>query len=447
PALMTSTLLLDPEAEQLLEQSRERVERRLDARERRGEAVAAAAFLVAAVAVAALVPWQRPLDLPLALTLIASYALASRIKFELGPCYTNPTQLLLVPMLFLLPSAVVPLAVAAGNLLGEAPDYLTGRRHPGRALVAVADSWYAIGPALVLGIAGAGAPDLAEWPLYLGALATQLVADVATTTPREWLELGVAPRKQLADAAWTFGVDALLATAGLLAALATRQGEYAFLLIVPLLAVVAVFARERSRRLDSAFRLSDAYRGTTMLLADIVETDDEYTGLHSRTVVSLALGVAAELGLDAREQRDVEFGALLHDVGKIHVPKEIINKAGPLSPEEWALMWMHTVDGQQMLERVGGVLSEVGRIVRSSHERWDGGGYPDGLADEAIPIESRIITACDAFNAMVTDRAYRAAMSTSTTIGELYRCAGAQFDPRVVEALVAVVEAEPALAR
>ena len=444
---MTSTLVLDPEAEQLLEQSRERVERGLDARERRGEAVAAAAFLVAAIAVAALVPWQRPLDLPLALTLIASYALASRIKFELGPCYTNPTQLLLVPMLFLLPSAVVPLAVAAGNLLGEAPDYLTGRRHPGRALVAVADSWYAIGPALVLGIAGAGAPDLAEWPLYLGALAAQLGADVATTTPREWLELGVAPRKQLAGAAWTFGVDALLATAGLLAALATRQGEYAFLLIVPLLAVVAVFARERSRRLDSACRLSDAYRGTTMLLADIVETDDEYTGLHSRTVVSLALGVAAELGLDARQNRDVEFGALLHDVGKIHVPKEVINKAGPLSPEEWALIWMHTVDGQQMLERVGGVLSEVGRIVRSSHERWDGGGYPDGLAGEAIPIESRIITGCDAFNAMVTDRAYRAAMSTSTAIGELYRCAGAQFDPRVVEALVAVVEAEPTLAR
>ncbi|MFL5869026.1 MAG: HD-GYP domain-containing protein [Thermoleophilaceae bacterium] len=444
---MTSTLLLDPEAEQLLEQSRERVERGLDARERRGEAVAAAAFLVAAIAVAALVPWQRPLDPPLALTLIASYALASRIKFELGPCYTNPTQLLLVPMLFLLPSAVVPLAVAAGNLLGEAPDYLTGRRHAGRALVAVADSWYAIGPALVLGIAGAGAPDLAEWPLYLGALAAQLGFDVATTTPREWLELGVAPRKQLAGAAWTFGVDALLATAGLLAALATRQGEYAFLLIVPLLAVVAVFARERSRRLDSACRLSDAYRGTTMLLADIVETDDEYTGLHSRTVVSLALGVAAELGLDARQHRDVEFGALLHDVGKIHVPKEVINKAGPLSPEEWALIWMHTVDGQQMLERVGGVLSEVGRIVRSSHERWDGGGYPDGLAGEAIPIESRIITGCDAFNAMVTDRAYRAAMSTSTAIGELYRCAGAQFDPRVVEALVAVVEAEPTLAR
>ena len=444
---MTSTLVLDPEAEQLLEQSRERVERGLDARERRGEAVAAAAFLVAAIAVAALVPWQRPLDLPLALTLIASYALASRIKFELGPCYTNPTQLLLVPMLFLLPSAVVPLAVAAGNLLGEAPDYLTGRRHPGRALVAVADSWYAIGPALVLGIAGAGAPDLAEWPLYLGALAAQLGADVATTTPREWLELGVAPRKQLAGAAWTFGVDALLATAGLLAALATRQGEYAFLLIVPLLAVVAVFGRERSRRLDSACRLSDAYRGTTMLLADIVETDDEYTGLHSRTVVSLALGVAAELGLDARQNRDVEFGALLHDVGKIHVPKEVINKAGPLSPEEWALIWMHTVDGQQMLERVGGVLSEVGRIVRSSHERWDGGGYPDGLAGEAIPIESRIITGCDAFNAMVTDRAYRAAMSTSTAIGELYHCAGAQFDPRVVEALVAVVEAEPTLAR
>jgi HD-GYP domain-containing protein (c-di-GMP phosphodiesterase class II) len=89
------------------------------------------------------------------------------------------------------------------------------------------------------------------------------------------------------------------------------------------------------------------------------------------------------------------------------------------------------------------LLSEVGRIVRSSHERWDGGGYPDGLSGDDIPIESRIISTSDAFNAMVTDRSYRAAMSTSDAIGELYRCAGTQFDPRVVQALVAVVEAEP----
>jgi putative nucleotidyltransferase with HDIG domain len=389
--------------------------------------------------VAALVPWQRPLDVPLALTLIVSYAVASRVKFELGPCYTNPTQLLLVPMLFLLPPACVPLAVAAANVLGEAPDYLSGRRHPGRSVVAVADSWYAIGPALVLGLAHAGPPDLADWPLYVGALAGQLVADVATTTPREWLELGVRPGKQVAGAAWTFAVDALLGTAGLLAALATLEGDYAFLLVMPLILLLAVFARERAGRLDGAIRLSDAYRGTTTLLADLVETDDEYTGIHSRTVVALALGVAEELGLDARQKRSLEFGALLHDVGKIHVPKEIINKPGPLNDEEWAVMWAHTVDGQEMLERVGGVLSEVGVIVRSSHERWDGGGYPDGLAGEAIPIESRIVATCDAFNAMVTDRSYRPAMSRQSAIAELLRCAGTQFDPRVVQALISQI--------
>ncbi|MCB0875078.1 MAG: HD domain-containing protein [Solirubrobacterales bacterium] len=131
--------------------------------------------------------------------------------------------------------------------------------------------------------------------------------------------------------------------------------------------------------------------------------------------------------------------ALLHDVGKVAIPKDLINKPGPLSDQEWTAVRTHTVEGQRMLEKIGGLMSEIGRVVRSCHERFDGGGYPDGLAAGAIPVESRIIFACDAFNAMTTDRPYRSAVSIEAAIVELEDNAGTQFDPEVVEVLIAQV--------
>jgi HD-GYP domain-containing protein (c-di-GMP phosphodiesterase class II) len=159
-------------------------------------------------------------------------------------------------------------------------------------------------------------------------------------------------------------------------------------------------------------------------------------------VVELSLAVSDALGLDSRQRRNVEFGALLHDVGKIAVPKEIINKPGPLDDAEWEIMRQHTIEGERMLNRIGGVLSEAGRIVRASHEDYDGSGYPDGLAGEQIPIEARIVTCCDAFSAMTTTRSYRKAMPTEKAIAELHACAGTQFDPQVVGVLAAMVEEE-----
>ena len=170
-------------------------------------------------------------------------------------------------------------------------------------------------------------------------------------------------------------------------------------------------------------------------VGNVVEYDHNYTGSHSRDVVELALAVGHRLRLTPAQLRHLEFGALLHDVGKIAVPKEIINKPGPLNDAEWAIMRRHTIEGQRMLDSVGGVLTRVGEIVRASHEDYDGTGYPDGLAGDAIPIEARICSACDAFSAMTTDRAYRNAMSEPEALAELQRCAGTQFDPRVVVAL------------
>jgi HD-GYP domain-containing protein (c-di-GMP phosphodiesterase class II) len=155
--------------------------------------------------------------------------------------------------------------------------------------------------------------------------------------------------------------------------------------------------------------------------------------------VELSLKVADRMGLDERRRRNVEFGALLHDVGKVAIPNEIINKPGPLNDAEWEVMRTHTLAGQRMLDRVGGSMREVGLIVRGSHERYDGGGYPDGLAGEEIPLEARIITACDAYNAMTTTRPYRKALPIATAAAELVRCAGTQFDPAVVEALLGIV--------
>jgi HD-GYP domain-containing protein (c-di-GMP phosphodiesterase class II) len=183
--------------------------------------------------------------------------------------------------------------------------------------------------------------------------------------------------------------------------------------------------------IDHAVELSHTYRGTAQLLGDVIEADDHYTGIHSRSIMSLALMVASNMRLDPRQIRNVEFTALLHDVGKISIPKEIINKPGPLDETEWKLVKTHTLEGERMLLRVGGVLAEVGGIVRSCHEHWDGNGYPDGLAGEEIPIEARIVAACDAFNAMTTTRSYRKGMTVEYALRELDACAGAQFDPQV----------------
>ena len=175
-------------------------------------------------------------------------------------------------------------------------------------------------------------------------------------------------------------------------------------------------------------------------MGEMLEADDAYTGgEHSQGVVAMAIAVGRELDLAGRDQRNLEFGSLLHDIGKLRTPNEIINKPGKLTEEEWAIIRRHPADGQDMLDRIGGVLADVGVIVRGHHERWDGGGYPDGLVGEQIPLAARIICVCDSYSAMTTTRSYRAGMPVEQALAELRRCAGAQFDPAVVEAFVATL--------
>ncbi|MBA3747672.1 MAG: HD-GYP domain-containing protein [Solirubrobacterales bacterium] len=415
-------------------------ERRRNPAERR-EAHVEALFAVALVAVAVALPLIFDAPAPPAavvIGLIVAMALVTRVEFDVGAGFVSPLQLVLVPTLFVVHPTWAPFVVASGLVVGRVSD-VARDRNLDRLLVAIGNSWFAVGPALVLAAGDVTTPALEHWPLYLLALATQFVGDTATGMAREWLVLGVPPRLQLRMTGLVFLVDILLTPIGLLAALVAQDGSLAFLLVVPLAALLAIFARERAARIDQAIELSKAYRGTALLLGEVISDDDEYTGQHSYGVIALALKIADEMGLDEDECRLVEFGALLHDVGKIAAPKQIINKEGPLDDEEWAIMKQHTVAGQRMLDRVGGSMADVGVIVRASHERWDGKGYPDGTAGEDVPLAARIVSVADTFSAITTTRSYRRAQSPEAAVEELRRCAGTQFDPKVVDAVIAVL--------
>jgi putative nucleotidyltransferase with HDIG domain len=434
---------LTPAVEELHEGFDRTFSERLGGRELTVEAASAAAFVVVAVAMAVFVPAEHPFDPLLAVALLGTYALMARIRFPIGYGFTVPTQLVFVPMLFLLPVGAVPLMVAAAMVLRNLPEYVRGERHPSRVLLAVGDAWHSIGPVGVLAAFALATPDLGDWPILLAALTAQIVTDDVVSTLREWAGLGISPRLQPSLLGWVTLVDVLLSPVGLLAAIAAADQPFTVLLVLPLAGLLFVFSLERGARVRQAIELSRAYRGTTLLLSDVLEADDEYTGFHSRGVVSLSIAVADAMGLNSADRRNVEFGALLHDVGKIAVPKEIINKPGPLTEDEWVVIKMHTIEGQRMLDRVGGLLSQVGKIVRSSHEKWDGSGYPDGLVGDQIPVGSAIVACCDAFSAMTTDRSYRAAMSLDEAIEEVEANSGTQFSPAVVAALLLVLREDP----
>ncbi|MDX6676485.1 MAG: hypothetical protein QOE31_537 [Solirubrobacteraceae bacterium] len=404
------------------------------------EAGCALVFLAVAIALPLLFGADSP-PAGLTIALIFAFALVSRVEFDVGAGYTIPTQIVFVPVLFLVHPAWAPLIVAVALVLGRARQIMRDH-NPGRqSLVSIGNAWFAIGPALVLCIAQVDGPSAAEWPVYLLALASQFVVDTAIgSCAREWLVLGVQPRLQLRMTGLVFLVDVLLTPIGFLAAVVARDDTMAFLLVLPLAALLRVFARERSARIDQAIELSAAYRGTAFLLGEVIVADDEYTGEHSYGVIALSLEIADELGLSEDDRRLVEFGALLHDVGKIAVPKSIVNKPGPLDDDEWKIMRQHTVAGQRMLDKVGGSMTDVGAIVRASHERWDGGGYPDGTSGEDVPLPARIVSVADTFHAITTTRPYRPAQTPEAAVKELRACAGTQFDPEVVDALVRVLE-------
>ncbi len=199
------------------------------------------------------------------------------------------------------------------------------------------------------------------------------------------------------------------------------------------------------KRLYAEKRASGSGPGmaTRDALIQVLTEQDPSLGSHVSRVAQLAAATATRLGLDDDDVLRVRLAAELHDIGKAAVPDAILTKPGPLDEREWDFVKRHTLIGSRILA-VAPALARVAALVQSSHERVDGGGYPDGLAGDEIPVGARIVAVADAFDAMVSDRPYRKALSVAEAVAELRRCAGSQFDPEVVEAFVSIVEADSA---
>jgi diguanylate cyclase (GGDEF)-like protein len=726
-------------AERLLEETWEERSRRMSRRELLTEVVAGALFGACALALLMTPHATAGFDPTVAAVLVALYVLVSLVEFPVGAGHATPTQLVLVPMLVLLPPATVPPLVAAGYVLARLSEWKRGVGPAQRVLFSIADAWYALGPALVLVLGGSRALGPGDWKLMAAALACGLVVDAAAATFREAACRGIAPQLQIKVVALVWVVDASLAPVGALAAVAGRHQVAAALAVLPLAGLLMVMARDRDlrieqgqRRLELAIRergrlqsavrrmgdafaarldldalvdilirgsiealdadagwlamhgreprrlpdgaptelddaLHDAGRaamaanrpqqvaargGWALALPFIVEgrrplegavciaraarpfqedevsllgelvakgrsaaadivghhalreqaVSDALTGLgnrrkltdelgawlraaetasprllmafdldgfkayndtfghpagdallarmgdklraataphgeafrlggdefcallqvdservegviaaaadaltesgeefsitasygvvllpheastleqalqladermyshkrersgareqardvlmrtmqakqpclseHSSEVAQLAVAVARRLGMKGEELDEVARAAELHDVGKVGIPDAILDKPAALDGAEWEFMRQHTILGERILNAAP-ALRPVATIVRSTHERWDGAGYPDGLRGEEIPRGARIVAVCDAYEAMTADRAYRRARSHEAACEELRAMAGAQFDPEVVAVFVSEIE-------
>ncbi|HEY1275131.1 MAG TPA: HD domain-containing phosphohydrolase [Thermoleophilaceae bacterium] len=574
-------------ADRLLEDSWDTRSRRLTLRELAAEAAAAALFLACAAGLALAATPAGGFDVPLAALLVALYALVSRIEFPVGAGYVVPSYLVLVPMFVMLPPAVVPLLTVLGLVIGTVGQWLVSRSRPERVLFSIPNAWHAIGPAVVLVIAGPVQGTAEATALFLAAFLAACAVDLVSATLREAAALGVAPQLQLRVLAQVWVVDACLAPVGLLAAQAAAVSPERLLLILPLGGLLLWLARDRSARivqaqqrleqastdpltglgnrrllatdlttrlrtatiqspavlmlfdLDGFKRYNDTFghpagdallallggklaaavgsHGTAYrlggdefcvlvdagqerleeLLASaahaLTEAGEEFTVRpsygavllpheasdaeyalqladqrmygrkhgratgpreqardvlmgsmqacepslheHATDVAELAIRTGRRLGMSGEELDIVARAAELHDVGKVAVPDAILNKPGQLDATEWEFMRQHTVLGERILSAAP-ALRPVARIVRWSHERWDGRGYPDGLEQDDIPLSARIVAVCDAFDAMTSDRAYRAALELEEARAELQRESGRQFDPAVVEAFL-----------
>ena len=203
---------------------------------------------------------------------------------------------------------------------------------------------------------------------------------------------------------------------------------------LPLLLGSSIVLGSMFHRFRSASVVQARFRGTITALLMALDARDDHNAEHSSEVLSLVMTVTDSLGLDSREALHTADVALLHDIGKIGIPNEILDKPAPLSEEEWTVMRRHPVIGERILNEVPGFES-VANAVRHEHEYWDGSGYPDGLEGEEIPIASRIVLACDAYNAMISERPYREPLSEAQAREQLTKNSGTQFDPQVVTAL------------
>jgi diguanylate cyclase (GGDEF)-like protein len=282
--------------QRLLERWRPYRVRRLSARELRVESVMAAAFVAVAAALPPLLGTDRPLDAWLALGLVVSFAVAARVRLYVGAGYAVPTQLVLVPMLFLLPVSSVPLWVGCGMALSALYDAILRREHPERILSGIANGWHALGPSVVLALAGEPAAELGALPLLVAALGAQWATDLGSSTAREWLGRGIAPEAQLRVIASVYLIDAALTPVGLAAAVVATGHRFGFLVVAPLLALFAALAYDRNARIEEAVARLDQLRVQRARLDRAIHRIGEAfaSNLDRQALVELMLRTAVE---------------------------------------------------------------------------------------------------------------------------------------------------------
>ncbi len=326
------------------------------------------------------------------------------------------------------PDGINRLVVGACALLalggGVAAWYLPWHRWPRNWVLILTAGAVAVIAVALLASGGSASP-------YVMLLVLPVIFAAAYYGPRE---------------AYASALAAVLA--GGLAVLHSRSDHsLRFLIIlVTVLALTAGFQRLLVQALQTLYQLAESrrsevessYRATLRALAAALDAKDRYTEAHGRETAALCLAVGRRLGCSDEELRYLEYGAILHDIGKIGIPGGILNKPGPLTEEEFAMMREHPVIGERILASVP-FLEPLLPLVRGEHERYDGTGYPDRLREEEIPLGARIIFACDAFDAMSRDRPYRRALPPDQVLAELRENAGTQFDPKVVSALIEVI--------
>jgi diguanylate cyclase (GGDEF)-like protein len=278
------------------------------------------------------------------------------------------------------------------------------------------------------------AAELAARPLPLEAL--DVARDPYVSEPAEY-EPAIGREAPVAGGRYAVAPFDVDGRAGCLVALVEREdfGERE----LALLGGLAQQAKLAIANASSYEGLERTFVSTVEALANALEANDEYTSTHARWITDLSLRVGRELGLDERALKHLELGALLHDIGKIGIPSDVLSKPGRLTAAERKIVQTHPELGERIIAPIDR-LQVVRPIVRHCHERWDGKGYPDGVAGEDIPLESRIIFVCDAYHAMTTDRPYRRALSHREAVRRLAEGAGSQFDPHVVEVALRVLE-------
>lgn len=267
-----------------------------------------------------------------------------------------------------------------------------------------------------------------SWVRTLLAIAAMALicglGNIALVNLGAWVAYGDSIRSRFAETSWVMPSQVALAFVGYLIALVLNISILGFFLFVfPLVVARQIHVNYEKARVG--------YIDTIRSLVGAVEAKDPYTRGHSERVSESCVAMGKVIGIDSRQLQDLEYAALLHDVGKLAIPQEILTKPGKLTDRQYCTVQEHSSRGAEMVSRIT-ALRALAQPVRHHHERWDGTGYPDNLAGDAIPLMARVLCVADSYDAMTSARSYRRALSSREAATELVRCAGTQFDPSVV---------------